>query len=117
MINVSRSDQIMRLVRHQLEKASRQSATAKQQKSGRKPNEPFVSPLESMRGMGDLDERQFNRLAVQSILTMEFGSEVVDSAAFTAIADRVHGAIQSDPALLAMFAELRRSMRERSAEI
>ena len=113
MVSVSNVDQIMLLVRSQLNRIVRDKRTVSTQKTGnaKAPNTPS-SPLGAIRGLGDIDDREFDRLVVRALLIDQFGESLSGDPSFEQIADRTLSTMMSDDALKAQLFDLRRLLRE-----
>lgn len=114
MVSVSGSDHILRLIRHELERMERKTSSRSASKAASS-SHPKAPPerlsLEALSELSDLDERQFKRLAINTILASEFGEQATSGPAFTAIAERVQEAIDADPELSKLYAEFRNSLK------
>ena len=113
MVSVSNVDQIMLLVRSQLNRIARDKRAASTQKTGKAkaPDTPS-SPLGAIRGLGDIDDREFDRLVVRALLIDQFGESLSGDPSFEQIADRTLSTMMSDDALKAQLFDLRRLLRE-----
>lgn len=54
------------------------------------------SSVAALAAIGEVDERQFRRTVIQSILVNHFGKEVMNDASFQQIVEQVTAAIEAD---------------------
>ena len=113
MVSISNVDQIMLLVRAQLGRVARDKRAASTQKAGqaKTPDMPS-SPLGAIRGLGDVDDREFDRLVVRALLIDQFGESLSGDPSFEQIADRTLSTMMNDDALKVQLSELRQLLRE-----
>lgn len=116
MVSISNVDQIMLLVRSQLGRIARDKRAASAQrtaKSGQtKSLDTPSSSLGAIRTLGDIEDREFDRLVVRALLIDQFGESLSGDPSFEQIADRTLTMMMGDDALKAQLADLRRLLRE-----
>jgi len=111
MTRISNSEQVLALVRAQLQrmaKRERSDPTAKlrgdTQDAGALSSRGMVEALNAIEGLSDED---FVRGFVRALLTEELGEQVANSPDFLSIVDRTAEAMRSDAEARALLARLR----------
>ncbi|WP_109807735.1 hypothetical protein [Sphingosinithalassobacter portus] len=91
MTRIGGVDQILLMLRAQLQRAEKQRGSARSGRAGSA--QPVAArPIDRIRAlaaMEDLDERHVRRLVVRAILTEEFGEAVANDAAFQKVIEQV----------------------------
>lgn len=91
MPRIGNVDQVLLLLREQLQRTGKRSATDRKSASGRA-DKVAARPLDRVRAIATLDslnEDEVRRAMVRGILTEEFGESVGNDAAFHEIVERV----------------------------
>lgn len=105
-------DQVMALVRNQLERMNRDKRIQSTGKSNRAGPSRATdkSRLQALSNLSDLPDGEFERLLVGALLSREFGEEVAQDPRFQSVIDRTWQIMRDDPELLAAIREVRRSL-------
>ena len=112
MTRVGNTEQVMALVRNQLQRMAKREQTSKTGKVDRKetrrltPRERFDA-LNSIEGLSD---EEFDQGIVRALLTEEFGEQVSNSPGFQELVDRTLGVLRSDPQVAALLRRLREEL-------
>jgi hypothetical protein len=91
MTRISNVDQVLLLLREQLQRTGKKRATGARSRTGRA-DPAAARPLDRVRGLAALDalnEEEVRRAVVRGILTEEFGEGVGNDAALQRIVDDV----------------------------
>lgn len=119
MVSISNADQVMALVRNQLERMSRErkvDKTGRPTKSGSTASSGKLAPasrqsrLEAVRSLADLPEEEFDRVLVGALLSYEFGEDVARDSRFQSLVDRTTAILRADPDLATMLRDLRKGL-------
>lgn len=113
MVSIGNADQVMVLVRSQLQRMARDKRTTSRPKAdgpGNKAN-ASATPFEAMRTLRDVPDREFDRLVVRALLSDDLGQALIDDAEFLAIAHRTLEIMRADPELGRQLETLRHSLR------
>lgn len=106
-------DQVMALVRNQLERMNRDKRVGSTSKSSRggQTRATDKSRLQALSNLSDLPDGEFERLLVGALLSREFGEEVAQDSRFQSVVDRTWQIMRDDPELLAAIQEVRRGLQ------
>jgi hypothetical protein len=109
---VTNIDQLVLVLRRRLLERSRTEKTSlgRQQSPGRQ-----ASGLESVYALARIegvDDRQLRRGLIQSILTEQFGSALINEAKFQQIVERVVDTMDEDPAASKLLAVIVQELRD-----
>lgn len=114
MTRVGTTDQILALVRAQLQRMGRRERGESAGKAGGERAETLtrrqrVQALAEMRGLSD---EQFGRDLVRALLTDELGEGVAATPGFQSVIERTYSALEADPETRAAIRGLRNQMQE-----
>ena len=109
MTRIANTDQILALVRSQLQRMSRQSRRGSAEKvKGKDPHRLSSSErLAALKQIEDLSDDDFARGLVRSLLTEELGEKVSNSAGFFHLVDRTTAILQGDAQTAALLRRIR----------
>ncbi len=94
---VSNVDRLVLLLRQRLEERSRVIARQGGQRSV--PAQPAsIEGLEALAAVEAVDDRQFRRALIQSILAEQLGGKLINEAKFQQVVDRVAETLEADAA-------------------
>ena len=98
MTRVTNSDQILILLRQQLQRMSGRSQTRKAARTdgNRGSEQSGVARLRALAQLDDLTSDDFERALIQGLLIEEFGEGFVNDPRFQKLVDQVLGIIASD---------------------
>lgn len=101
MVMISNTDQVMALVRNQLERMARDKRSDPTRKSSKaaQPVSTSTSRMQALAGLSNLPEEEFERVLIEALLTVEFGEEVARDPRFAEIVSQTTKIMQHDPAL------------------
>lgn len=113
MVMISNTDQIMALVRSQLERMARgkRSQSARKSSKTAQPVSTSTSRLQALAGLSRLPREAFERVLVEALLTLEFGEEVARDPRFAEIVSHTTRIMQSDAALSQTMEEVRAELQ------
>lgn len=96
MTRISQSDQVVRLLREQLDKTARKEPTARTSAVGRNGAQ---DPLARLKAVADEEMGQAarNRALVRALLTDGLGADVANDPAFQDVVERVTTMIEREP--------------------
>lgn len=110
---VSNADRLVRILRQRLQERSRtgnRGAAGGQAESASR-----GSGLQALAAVAGVDDRHMRRSLIQSILTDQFGTDLLNDAKFQTVVDQVTETLEQDPQgarlLNRMVAELRAAAR------
>ena len=112
MTRVGNSEQVMALVRQQLQRLARREKTARSSRTERS-LPAGLSERQRLRALGaveSLTDEEFCRDFVRALLTEEFGEAVGNSAGFQRVIERTSAAIQNDAEVVGLLKEVRGSL-------
>ena len=98
MTRISQSDQVLHLLREQLQKLGRVKPGATG-KAARKDGHtaPPLARAQAMGALDDMPEEEFRRTLVRALITQELSDGIANDSAFQAIADEVFRIISDTP--------------------
>ncbi len=107
-------DQVMALVRSQLERMSRDKRVGSTGKANRGGQAPATdkSRLHALSSLSDLPDGEFERLLVGALLSREFGEEVSQDPRFQSVVDRTWKIMRDDEGLRATIQQVRRGLQD-----
>ena len=108
---ISNADRIAAMLQQKLRERTRSAAPSAKAKPG---TTRQVTPLETARALSaieGIDERQRRRMFIQTILTEQFGTALVNDAQFQQLIARVSQAIEEDEASATLLSELINDLR------
>ena len=100
MTRITNVDQVLILLRNQLQKMEREKKSArpiKTPEAGQVHKTPFER-VQDLAADGNLSEADIHRALIGSLLTEEFGTAIANDPSFQAIIDRVTATLTSDQA-------------------
>ena len=109
MTRVGNTEQVMALVRNQLQRMAKREKTAKSQKTA-KPEARTLSSRERVEALGairDLSDDDFAQGFVRALLGEEFGETVTASPGFQQVVERTAGMMRRDPETAALLQRVR----------
>lgn len=107
-------DQVMALVRSQLERMSRDKrvgTTGKAARSGQA-RATDKSRLQALSNLSDLPDDEFERLLVGALLSREFGEDVSQDPRFQSVVERTWQILQDDAELRGVIQQVRRGLHD-----
>ena len=110
MTRVGNTEQILALVRNQLQRMAKRERTGKAREV-RKPESRPLNPRERVQALSaieNLSGEDFAHGFVRALLSEEFGPEAANSPAFREVVEKTASAMQADPEV----AQLIRRVRE-----
>ncbi len=111
---ISNTDRLVMLLRQKLQERVKTTSSgrtgAKQKPDRSTPAE--ATGLESLAALGGVDDRQFRRAVVHSILADQFGPDLINEAQFQQVVTRVTDVIESDPAVAQLLDQVVADLRE-----
>lgn len=119
MVSIGNVDQVMALVRNQLERMARErkvdkpgnaAKSASSQATGKASAATRQSRLQALGSLADLPEEEFGRVLVGALLSHELGEEVARDSRFQSLVERTTTILQSDPEIAAMLRDLRKGL-------
>ena len=107
-------DQVMALVRNQLERMNRDKRIAPSGKAdrGSQARATEKSRLQALSNLSDLPDGEFERLLVGALLSREFGEEATQDPRFQSIIERTWHIMRDDAELRAVIEDVRRSLKD-----
>ncbi|GAA4768860.1 hypothetical protein [Novosphingobium ginsenosidimutans] len=119
MVTISNADQVVAMVRAQLERMSRERKVDKvgrPPKSGSTGSAGKLAPasrqsrLEAICNLVDLPEEEFDRVLGGALLSYEFGEDIGRDSRFQSLVGRTTAILRGDPDLAAMLSDLRQGL-------
>lgn len=119
MVTIGNVDQVMALVRKQLEQMARQRGIDKLDRKGKSGSTAATSKvtiatrqsrLQAIGSLADLPEEAFERVLVGALLSHEFGEDVARDARFQSLVDRTAAIMRADRELANLLRELRNTL-------
>ena len=112
MTRVGNTDQIMALVRSQLQRMAKRERSGKNQKVDRPGTRVLTQQerVQALREIRDLTEEEFTRGLVRAFLTEEFGEAIAGSSGFQQAVESTSRVIQADPQILALLRQVRQEL-------
>lgn len=101
MVMITNSDQVMALVRNQLERMSRDKRTGTSRRTAKSSpaNSSSASRLKALSKLSSLPQEEFERVLVEALLTSEFGEEVAHDPRFSELVSKTSKLMNQDAAL------------------
>lgn len=98
MTRVSNTDQVLLLLRQQLQRMSggQQAKRAGKSERNRQPQKAAVARVKAMAQLGDLGADEFERTLIQGLLIDELGEAFINDPRFQKLVDKVLEMISSD---------------------
>ena len=109
MTRITNSEQVMALVRNQLQRMSKRERAGKTQKT-QKTESRGLTQQERVIALGavrDLSDEDFTQGFVRALLSEEFGDTVSHSPQFQKIVERTTEAMRADPEIAALLKTMR----------
>lgn len=107
-------NQVMALVRNQLERMARDKRAGAKGKAGR--SDPARSTqksrLQALSNLSDLPDGEFERLLVGALLSREFGEDVTQDPRFQSVVDRTWRIMRDDAELRAAIDAVRTQLQD-----
>jgi hypothetical protein len=99
MVQIGNADQVLALVRAQLERMARSKRAGAAGKSASSELTPSSneSRLQAIGMLSDLPDEEFERVLVRTLLVQEFGEKLANQPNFQAIVDRTIAVLRDDP--------------------
>lgn len=97
MTRITSSDQVLLLLREQLQRMGKsRNAAAPAAVANRGSSKPALSPVQALAARGGLDEEEFKRTLVRAMLTEQFGEQVAQDPALQSIFEDVFRVVAQD---------------------
>lgn len=98
MARISNTDQVLLLLRQQLQRMASGTQTKRTGKpqQGLQPQQAAVARVKAMAQLGDLDTDEFERTLIQGLLIDELGEAFVNDPRFQKLIDKILEIISSD---------------------
>jgi hypothetical protein len=96
MTRVGNVEQVLLLLREQLQRAGKKSGTVRKTETGRTTQRP-LDRVRALAALDSLNEDEVRRAVVRGILTEEFGEGVGNDPALQQVVDQVIGIIGGTP--------------------
>ncbi len=111
MTRISNSEQVLALVRAQLQRMAKREKTGAKARSTKANTEALSSRemIDALAAIDGLSQDDFVRGFVRALLTEEFGESIANSPEFQSVVDRTAGAIRDDRQVAEMLREVRGS--------
>lgn len=109
MTRVGNTDQVLALIRNQLQRMAKRRPGEKTGKTG-KLDTRTLSPQERVRALnaiGDLSDEDFTRDLVRALLGEALGENVTASPEFHAVVERTAATLRADPEIAALLGQVR----------
>lgn len=109
MTRVGNTDQIMALVRSQLQRMAKRQRSEKGHKSGQ-PDARVLTQherIEALRTIQDISDDEFTQGLVRAFLSEEFGHALAGSPGFQHLVEKTAGLMQADPQIAALLRQVR----------
>ncbi|SFG52075.1 hypothetical protein SAMN05518801_1404 [Novosphingobium sp. CF614] len=91
---INNVERIALLLREKLAERAKASRGNSSSAASRQPTAP--SSVAALAALGDVDERQFRRTVIQSVLVDHFGRGVMNDAAFQQVVEQVFGVMEAE---------------------
>lgn len=113
MVMIGNVDQVMALVRSQLERMSRDKRAGTSGKATRSGQARATdkSRLQALSNLSDLPDSEFERLFVGALLSREFGEDVSQDPRFQSVVDRTWQILRDDAELRGVIQQVRRGLQ------
>lgn len=112
MTRIGNTEQVMALVRNQLQRMARREKADKTQKS-RQPEARTLTPRERVQALSaikDLTDEDFTQNFVRALLGEEFGDGITASPGFQLVVERTAKAMRADPEIAALLKRVRNQL-------
>lgn len=112
MTRISNNDQILLLLRQQLQRISGDKQTRRTAKTGEasQTGKAAVARLKALASVEEFGDDEFERTLVQGLLTDEFGEAIINDPRFQQLVDKVWKIIASDEQSRHLFAEAKKEI-------
>lgn len=110
MTRVTNTEQVMALVRNQLQRMAKRERTDASQKARKSDEARPLTPRERVQALGaleDLSDEDFTNSFVRALLSEEFGGEVTNSPGFQQVIEKTAGAMRADPEIAGLLKRVR----------
>ncbi|GAA4044816.1 hypothetical protein [Parerythrobacter jejuensis] len=109
MTRVGNTEQVMALVRNQLQRMARREKSEKTQKAGKPEARTLTSRerVQALNAIKDLSEEDFTQSFVRAMLSEEFGEKVSNSPGFQQVIERTASAMRADSEIAALLNRVR----------
>lgn len=109
MTRVGNTEQIMALVRNQLQRMSKREKSTKTQQVRKTENKPLNQRerVQALAAIEDLSSEDFSQGFVRALLSEEFGPEVSHSPAFQQVVEKTAAAMEADPQIASLIRQVR----------
>lgn len=109
MTRITNSDQILAIIRNQLQRLSERSRAQGSGKATRKAPAVMTSPerLAALNAIDGLTDEEFARGLVRTLLEDAFGEKLGNSPGFLDLVDRTLAVMQADPQTAALLRQIR----------
>lgn len=114
MTRVSNTDQIMALVRAQIQRMAKRerAGTTGKADSARSHSLTPHQRVETIAAMKGLDDDEFARALIRALLTQELGEGVAGSPGFQSVLDRTCAVLAADPETRATIKQMRGQVQQ-----
>lgn len=109
MTRVGNTEQVMALVRNQLQRMSKRERSEKTQKA-RQPEARTLNQRERVQALSaikDLSDEDFTQSFVRALLSEEFGETVSHSPGFQQVVEKTAQALRQQPEIVALLKQVR----------
>lgn len=111
MTRITNTDQIVLLVRSQLQRQQRIRRTDSKEKA-QQSSEQTADQLQAIAQLSSLPEDQQGRALIQGLLSQQFGDELVNDPSFQSVIEAVRSALASDEKSQALLSAALRELRD-----
>lgn len=108
---ISNVERVALLLREKLAERAKTARGKASSLNSRQPAAP--SSVAALAALDDVDERQFRRAVIQSVLVDQFGRNLMNDAAFQQIVEQVCAAIDTDPDARSLLDRAARDLKSR----
>ena len=112
MTRVSNSDQVLALVRNQLQRLAKREPTDKKQAAKKAKQTPLTQHqrLQALLAVKKLNQREFTKGLIRGLLSDEIGDEFGNSARFQEVIERTSNMMDEDPETRALIKSIREQL-------
>ncbi len=109
MTRISNSEQVLAIVRAQLQRMAKRGKADKSGRTEKADTKPLDTrqTIEALGAIEGLSDEDFARGLVSTLLIEEFGEQIANSPGFQGVVDRTVGVLREDTAVRATLAEMR----------
>jgi len=107
---ISNVDGLVLLLRQRLAERSRPTRTVSERAQAG-PEAALPDAVRALAAVEGVDEKQLRRALIQSLLTDQFGKELINDAKFQQVVSRVVDTIEAEPAACDLLASATRDLR------